>query len=172
MLEWVLSIATAILAVITGYYAYCTGKLSKIAASSFRIEHRPYLGLDNLHIELIVDEKGERRIDLGIVLLNTAKTIAAYEMEYLNATFSGIELSKRYASNGGHVMPAFRTIFRFQSFKIISSPIEGTISYKIGYSSLYSKEKYYSEKIIEYRIYIVDDKKVQWSYTFSKDIEK
>jgi hypothetical protein len=173
--DWITSLTTVLLAVITGYYAVINHIIMRSQKKAYDVENRPYLAFEKVHVGIShIDEDNKHKqanIQCGLILKNVGKGLLRYNIKQLLCKISDIQIFKpKNLSNVGYLYPGQMITFYYDPFHNIDFSKEilgGTIEYEIDYDDLHGKQ-YKTEKKMRIEIHTRDQ---QHYWFFLEELE-
>ena len=153
--DWMTSITTIVLAVITGYYAFLNHQIMRFQKKVFDLDRRPFLAFESVVLHLYKPEaereSGGAGLQLGIRVRNVGKVALRYEVQKIVCSINNSALHEpKLVNRGGIVYPTQTQDYSYDTFwgADLSQPVvEGVVEYEIEYYAR-TTERYLTKKKI------------------------
>ena len=174
--DWMTSITTIILAIITAYYAITNHRMMSFQRKIFEFENRPFLAFDCITMHLYKKNESEDNkvgIQFGLRLKNVGKVIIQYKVNKIICSIDNKTLHHpNLVNSGGFIYPTQTTDYSYDTFwdTDISEPvITGMLEYQIEYTGN-EDVKYLTERKISIQYFTISQS-IQWKSIEENEIK-
>jgi hypothetical protein len=174
-LTFSMTVATAVLAIVTHRMASATSDMADATKKSISLEAEPQLALAELRVDfddsrdtasLAADSVWTQFV---LVLSNPGKVLIQYRVEEIAITFDKIETKSdgEFRNRGGVIHPGASTLFRHPRYSISKSaqqPLTTRIRYRIRYWAVAGEERE-TRGAIEAYVYLPPKQAAPWVFS-------